>query len=146
MKKVLFICVHNSARSQMAEALLKQHCGEFFQVASAGMRPGTLNPLAVQVMNEIGIDISQNKTKDIFPFIRERPGYNYVISVCDQSVGQHCPSFPAGVRQIEWSFPDPAAFTGTEEEKLARTREVRDAIKARIEAWCEEMCAHESVT
>ena len=140
MKKVLFICVHNSARSQMAEALLKQHCGDFFEVASAGMKPGTLNPLAVQVMNEIGIDISQNKTKDLFPFIRERPGYNYVISVCDKSAGQHCPSFPSGVRQIEWSFPDPATFTGTDEEKLARTREVRDALKARIEAWCAEMC------
>ena len=124
MKKVLFICNHNSARSQMAEALLKQTCGEFFEVAAAGMKPGTLNPLAVLVMAELGIDISQNKTKDLFPFIRERPGYNYVISVCDKSTGQHCPSFPAGVRQIEWSFPDPATFTGTEEEKLARTREV----------------------
>ena len=110
------------------------------------MKAGTLNPLAVQVMNEIGIDISQNKPKDIFPFIREQPGYSYVISVRDQSVGQHCPGFPAGVRQIEWSFPDPATFTGTEEEKLARTREVRDAIKTRIEAWCDEMCAHASVT
>ena len=83
----------------MAEALLKQTCGEFFEVASAGMKPGSLNPLAVQVMAELGIDISQNKTKDLFPFIRERSGYNYVISVCDKSRGQHCPTFPAGVRQ-----------------------------------------------
>jgi arsenate reductase (thioredoxin) len=143
MKKVLFICNHNSARSQMAEALLKNACGDFFQVASAGIKPGVLNPLAVEVMAEIGIDISQNQSKDIFPFLRERPGYNYVISVCDKASGQHCPTFPAGVRQIEWNFPDPSAFTGTEEEKLARTREVRDAIKARIESWCSEMCVQE---
>ena len=128
----------------MAEALLKKICGEFFEVASAGMKPGLLNPLAVQVMAEIGIDISRNKTKDLFPFIRERPGYNYVISVCDKTVGQHCPTFPAGVRQMEWSFPDPSTFTGTEEEKLARTREVRDALETRIEAWCREVCVEQA--
>ena len=141
MRKVLFICNHNSARSQMAEALLKKSCGEFFDVASAGMKPGTLNPIAVQVMAEIGIDISQNRTKDLFPFLRERPGYNYVISVCDKESGQHCPTFPAEVRQLEWSFPDPSKFSGSEEEKLARTRAVRNAIAARIEAWCDDICA-----
>ena len=130
MKKVLFICTHNSARSQMAEALLKHSCGEFFQVESAGTEPGQLNPLAIEVMAELGIDISQNKTKSIFPFMRERPGYNYVISVCDESAHEHCPTFPAGARYVQWSFPDPSKFEGTREERLARIREVRDAIKA----------------
>ena len=124
----------------MAEALLKQHCGEFFEVESCGIRPGKLNPFAVAVMNEIGIDISQNKTKDIFPFIRMQPTFDYVITVCDESKGQNCPDFPRTTTKLQWSFPDPASFTGTDEERLARTREVRDAIKARIETWCAEMC------
>lgn len=143
MKKVLFICTHNSARSQMAEALLKQTCGEFFHVESAGTQPGQLNSLAVEAMAELGIDISQNKTKSIFPFMRERPGFNFVISVCDESVHEHCPTFPAGARYLQWSFPDPSKFTGTHEEKLAWTRELRDAIKARIQAWCDETCVAE---
>lgn len=138
MKRVLFICVHNSARSQIAEALLKQHCGEIFDVRSAGLKPGALNPIAVEVMAEIDIDISQNQTKDLFPFIRERPGFNFVISVCDAD--QQCPTFPAGARHLQWPFPDPSKFTGTHDEKLQKTRDVRDAIKARIESWCEEVC------
>jgi arsenate reductase (thioredoxin) len=140
MKKILFICTHNGARSQMAEALCKQSCGDLFQVASAGTQPGQLNPLAVEVMAELGIDISHNETKSIFPFMRERPGFNFVISVCDEGVHEQCPTFPAGARYVQWSFPDPSKFTGTQEEKLAQTREVRDAIKARITEWCAEMC------
>jgi len=124
----------------MAEALLKQQCGELFEVKSAGMNPGTLNPLAVEVMGELGIDISQNETKDLFPFIRERPGFDYVISLCDVSQGQQCPTFPGGTRQLEWSFPDPSKLTGSHEEKLAQVREIRDAINTRIATWCAEIC------
>ena len=124
----------------MAEAFLKQSCGEFFHVESAGTQPGQLNPLAVEVMAELGIDISRNKTKSIFPFMRERPGFNFVITLCDEIVHEQCPTFPAGTRYVQWSFPDPSKFTGTYAEKLERTREVRDAIKAHIQAWCEEMC------
>jgi arsenate reductase (thioredoxin) len=105
MKKVLFICTHNSARSQMAEALLKQSCGE-------------------------------NKTKAIFPFMRERPGFNYVISVCDEDAREPCPTFPAGARYVQCSFPDPSKFTGTDAEKPGAPARVRDAIRARIQAWC----------
>ena len=141
MKKVLFICTHNGARSQMAEALLKQSCGDLFRVESAGTQPGQLNPFAIKAMAELGIGISQNKTKAIFPFMRERPGFNYVISVCDEDAREHCPTFPAGARYVQWSFPDPSKFTGTDAEKLERTREVRDAIRARIQAWCEETCS-----
>ena len=139
-KSVLFVCVHNSARSQMAEALLKKTCAEFFDVESAGIRPGKLNPLAVAVMAEIGIDISQNPTKDIFPFIRRQPTFDYVINVCDESQGENCPTFPRRTTVLNWGFPDPSKFTGTEEEKLARTRVVRDAIQRRIENWCVEVC------
>jgi arsenate reductase len=141
MKKVLFICSHNSARSQMAEALLKHSCPGEFEVYSAGMRPGPLNPLAVEAMAEIGIDISQNTSKSIFPFIRERPPFNYVISVCDEATHEHCPNFPAGVRQLQWHFPDPSKFAGTHAEQLTRTRAVRDAIQSRVESWCAELCA-----
>ena len=113
-----------------------------FEAESCGIKPGKLNPLAVAVMNEIGIDISQNKTKDIFPFIRMQPTFDYVITVCDESKGQNCPDFPRTTTKLQWSFPDPAAFTGTDEEKLTLTRNVRDAIKARIELWCAEICVH----
>ena len=141
MKKVLFVCIHNSARSQMAEAFLKQHCGEFFEVHSCGLKPGHLNPVVVEAMSEVGLDISQNKTKDIFPFIRMQPTFDYVITLCDEAEGENCPTFPRNVTRLHWSFRDPSAFAGTPEEKLARTREVRDAIKARVESWCEEMCS-----
>ena len=143
MKKVLFVCLHNSARSQMAEAFLKQSCSEFFHVESAGTQPRELNPVAVEAMAELGIDISQNKTKSIFPFIRERPPFDFVISVCDESTREHCPAFPGNARYLQWSFPDPSTFTGSHKEQLTRTREVRDAIKARVQAWCDEMCAAE---
>ncbi|MDD5668507.1 MAG: arsenate reductase ArsC, partial [Candidatus Omnitrophica bacterium] len=93
-KKILFICVHNSARSQMAEAFLKQKAGDRFEVESAGLEPGELNPLAIEVMREIGIDISQNKTKNVFDFYRQGKHYDFIITVCDESQAQRCPVFP----------------------------------------------------
>ena len=124
----------------MAEAFLKKTCGEFFTVESAGITPDTLNPIVIEAMAELGIDISQNKTKDVFPFIRVHPTFDFVITVCDATSGQHCPSFPRTTTRLQWDFADPSAFTGTHDEKLERTREVRDAILARIEAWCAEVC------
>jgi arsenate reductase (thioredoxin) len=143
MKKVLFVCIHNSARSQMAEAFLKHHCGEFFEVHSCGLKPGKLNPLVVEAMAEVSLDISQNQTKDIFPFIRMQPTFDYVITLCDEARGENCPTFPRQVTRLHWSFPDPSAFADPPEEKLARTREVRDAIQARVEAWCAQVCAQQ---
>ena len=140
-KSVLFVCVHNSALSQMAEALLKKTCGDLFEVESCGIRPGPLNPLAVAVMAEAGLDIAQNKSKSIFNFTMRKPTFDYVITVCDESAGENCPTFPRETKRLQWSFLDPSTFTGTDEEKLARTREVRDAIAARIETWCAEVCA-----
>ena len=143
-KKVLFICVHNSARSQMAAALLNEMCGEFFEAQSAGLEPGTLNPLALETMREIGIDISRKGTQSVFDVFRSGELFAYVITVCDETSAERCPIFPGVTTRLHWSFPDPAALTGTREERLAGTREIRDQIRERIEMWCDEMCAMES--
>jgi arsenate reductase len=135
--KVLFVCVHNSARSQMAEAWLKQLGGDRFEVESAGLEPGTLNPLVVEAMQEAGIDISGNQTKSVFDFFTQGRRYHYVVTVCDESQSERCPIFPGAVQFLHWSFPDPSRFTGTHEERLRQTLEVRDRIKAKIEAWLE---------
>lgn len=133
--KVLFICIHNSARSQMAEAFLNKIGNEYFTAESAGLEPGKLNPLVVKSMSEIGIDISANKTKDVFDFFKEGKRYNYVITVCDEASGQRCPVFPGAMKKINWSFEDPSAFTGSEDEKLKKIAKVRDAIKEKIEEF-----------
>ncbi|MBP6942046.1 MAG: arsenate reductase ArsC [Syntrophorhabdaceae bacterium] len=135
-KRVLFVCVHNSARSQMAEAFLNSLAGDRFEAHSAGLEPGTLNPLAVEAMKEIGIDISQNKTKSVFDLFKKGELFSYVVAVCDAGSAETCPIFPGLVaKTIHWSFEDPAAFTGTHEERLEQTRKVRDAIRRTIEEW-----------
>ncbi|MBI5403977.1 MAG: arsenate reductase ArsC [Ignavibacteriae bacterium] len=133
--KVLFVCIHNSARSQMAEAFLNTLGGDRFSAESAGLEPGTLNPLVVKSMADAGIDISQNKTNDVFEFFKEGRRYNYVITVCDEASGERCPIFPGALKKLNWSFPDPSAFMGTEEEKLMKIAEVRNAIKLRIKEF-----------
>lgn len=138
--KVLFICIHNSARSQMAEALLDSLCGEYFEAHSAGLEPGNLNPLAVVAMERIGIDISQKKTKRVMDYIKEGTPFSHVITVCDETSAERCPIFPFGVKRLHWSFEDPSSFQGFWEERLERTIEVRDAIKAKIAEWCETAC------
>jgi arsenate reductase len=139
-KKVLFICIHNSARSQMAEAFLRQKCGEELDVDSAGLEPGTLNPIVVEAMQEIGINISGNKTKGVFDIIKSGKRFDYVVTVCDETSAERCPIFPGVTQRLHWSFADPSSFKGPHEERLAKTREVRDAIKAKVEQWCEAMC------
>lgn len=126
---VLFACVHNSARSQMAEAFLKHLGGDRYQVESAGMEPGTLNPVAIDVMKEVGIDISNNKTKSIFELYIKDKLFQYVIAVCDESVLEHCPILPGFAKRLSWSIEDPSSLTGSYEEKLAKTRLIRDKIK-----------------
>lgn len=140
-RKVLFICVQNSARSQMAEAFLNDACRDEFEAESAGLEPGTLNPLAVAVMREIGIVISAKPTKSAFDLFKAGRLYSYVITVCDETSAERCPIFPGNARRLHWSFPDPAALKGTWEERLAGTRAIRDAIRAKIAAWCQEVCA-----
>lgn len=133
--KVLFVCIHNSARSQMAEAFLKQKGGDKFQVESAGFEPGTLNPLVVEVMQEIEIDISRNKTKSVFEIYKQGRLYDYVIAVCDEASAERCPIFPGKAKRLHWGFKDPSSFQGTKEEKLAGTRTVREEIRQKIEEW-----------
>jgi arsenate reductase len=134
-KKILFVCVHNSARSQMAEAFLKRLAEDRFEVESAGLEPGKLNPLAIEVMKEVDIDISQNKTKSVFDFYKQGKQYDYVITVCDESQAGSCPVFPGKGQRLHWGFADPSSFTGSLENKLKKTREVRNQIEAKIKDW-----------
>ena len=143
--KVLFICVHNSARSQMAEAWLNSICGEFFEAQSAGLEPGSLNPRVVEVMREAGIDISQKKTRAVFDVFKSGQLFSYVITVCDESSAEKCPIFPGPTKRLHWSFADPSEVTGTDKEQLAAIREIREQIREKIEDWCQEVCLPDGV-
>jgi len=132
---VLFVCLHNSARSQMAEAFLNSLAGDKFFAESAGLEAGTINPHVIEVLKEVGIDISRNKTDNVFEFFKQGRLYAYVIAVCDAANAERCPIFPGVCNRLNWSFPNPAEFKGTEEEILAETRKVRDMIKTEIEKF-----------
>ena len=125
----------------MAEAWLNKLCPDFFVAESAGLEPGTLNPLVVEAMQEIGIDISGKKTQGVFDVFKSGKLFAYVITVCDETSAEKCPIFPGPAKRLHWSFPDPSKLTGTREERLEGTRSISDQIRARIEAWCEEVCA-----
>ena len=131
--RVLFVCVHNSARSQMAEVFLNHLAGDRFEAESAGLTPGQLNPAVVAVMQELGFDISHNATNSVFAFFKQGRKYDFVITVCEQSASERCPVFPGITKRLHWSFADPSTFTGTEEEVKNSTRTVRDQIKKAIE-------------
>jgi arsenate reductase len=124
----------------MAEAWLNHLCGEFFNADSAGLEPGTLNPLVVEAMREAGIDISQKKTQAVFDVFKSGKLIAYVITVCDETSAERCPIFPGITKRLHWSFPDPSALTGTHAEKMASVRKIRDEIRARVQAWCDEVC------
>ena len=140
MKKVLFVCIHNSARSQMAEAFLNHLCPEFFEAHSAGLEPGKLNPFVVEAMLEIGIDISANQTKSVFDMFRSGRIFSHVITVCDGASAERCPIFPGVTQRLHWSFPDPSALTGTRDERMVGVREIRDTIKHQVQQWCDQVC------
>ena len=137
---ILFVCIHNSARSQMAEAFLNQMCSDQFEAYSAGIEPGKLNPIVVEAMQEIDIDISRNKTKTVSDMLQTGHKFAHVITVCDETNAQRCPFIPGLTSRLHWGFPDPSAFQGSHDDKLARTREIRDTIKAKIEEWCAQVC------
>ena len=132
--KVLFLCTGNSARSQMAEAFLRQYGGDHFEALSAGLEPKGMNPLTIQVMDEIGLDLAGQRSKSV----REIYGVvlvEFVITVCDNAE-KNCPtSWPGVVRRAHWSFEDPAAFQGSDNEKLAKFREVRDLVGKKVQEW-----------
>ena len=137
--RVLFVCIHNSARSQMAEVYLNLYGNGKFEAESAGLEPGGLNQFAVEVMKEDGIDISNKKTKDVFDFFKKGKMYSYVITVCDEASAERCPIFPGVCERLHWSFSDPAAIEGTYEEKIYGTRIIRDQIKIKIKDWIKEV-------
>ena len=141
LSRVLFVCVHNTARSQMAEAFLNSMCQGTLLAKSAGVTAGELNPLAIEVMREVGIDISRNATKEVFTFFRSGERFDYVIGLCDEVHGERCPILPSVSKRIDWNFEDPAAVEGSRDQCLAVMRTVRDQIRARIEQWCTQVCA-----
>jgi len=136
MQRVLFLCTGNSARSQMAEAFLRKYGGDQFEAFSAGLEPKGLNPFTVQAMREVDIDVSEQKSKGVGEFLG-KVLFQYLITVCDDAE-RNCPTTWPGVSKREhWSFEDPAAFEGSDEEKLAKFRQVRDQIETRIKTWLE---------
>jgi arsenate reductase len=128
-KRVLILCTGNSARSQMAEGLLRDLAGERFEVASAGVSPSHVRPEAITVMREIGIDISQHRSKSVDEFTDQ--AFDYVITVCDNA-NEHCPVFPGNTERIHWSFDDPATAQGDEQARLSVFRRVRDQIRHQL--------------
>jgi arsenate reductase (thioredoxin) len=135
MTKVLFLCVHNSARSQMAQAFLEKHGRDRFEVESAGLEPGNLNPFVVRAMAEVGIDISRNPTKSVFELFKLGKIYQVVVTVCSKEAAEKCPIFPGLSEKIHWPFADPSTFMGTDEEIMAGVRQVRDQIEAAVKEF-----------
>ncbi len=138
MPKVLFVCTHNSARSQMAEAYLKKSAGDRFEVESAGLEPGKLNPYVVRALAEDGIDISGKQTQSAFDLMKKGRSYNFVIAVCSKEAADRCPIFPGHAKRFVWPFPDPSTFAGSDDQIMTRVREVRDAIKERVQQFLRE--------
>ena len=142
-KKVLFVCVHNSARSIIAEAMLNQLCGNLYQGQSAGLSPNAngVSPLAIAVLREEGIDVSDYQPRLVFDVVKSSEIFTHVIAVCDGANAERCPIFPGVTQRLHWGFPDPAALEGTWEEKLEATRQIRDNIKVQIaEQFCAQNC------
>ena len=135
MKKVLFICGHNSGRSQIAETFLNDIVGDRIHVESAGLEPKPVNPLVVEVMQEIGYDLSKAKSDSVFDFFKEGRLYDYVITVCDETAAGQCPVFPGITKRFHWPFTDPETLTGTHDEKLAALCRIREQIRQKVTDW-----------
>jgi len=139
MMKVLFVCVHNSGRSQLAEELTRLYGDGKVQAESAGLEPGALNPFVVQVLSEKGIDITGKKPKGIMELYNAGRTYDYVITVCSREVEQKCPIFPGNANRVLWAFEDPAAFTGTDGEIREKTRDLAARIEIKVKAFLEAL-------
>jgi arsenate reductase (thioredoxin) len=142
--RVLFICVHNSGRSQMCEAYLKHYAGDRFDAQSAGLEPGELNLLVVEAMAEIGIDISQNKTESVFDIWKSGETFQYVIAVCDAESAEKCPIFPGVTTRLHWPFHDPSKATGSHDQKLQKVRQIRDEIATKVQYWLASLPVEQS--
>jgi arsenate reductase (thioredoxin) len=136
--EILFVCIHNSARSQMAEAFLNKYGKDQYAAESAGIEPGNMNQNVVKVMKEVGIDLSNKETKGVFDLFKNGKSYNAVITVCNAASAEKCPVFPGKGKKLAWSFEDPSAFKGTEEEILEHTRHVRDEIEKAVQIFIKE--------
>lgn len=135
---ILFVCIHNSARSQMAEAFLNELGKHKFEAESAGIAPGNLNPNVVKAMAEIGIDISGKQTKSALDLIRLGKRYDAVITVCDGASAEKCPVFAGKTKQLAWSFPDPSVFEGSQESVMEQIRQVRNNIREKVKDFVQE--------
>ena len=135
MPKVLFVCIHNSARSQMAEAYLKKFGGPEFEVESAGFEPASINPLVIEVMLEDGIDLSAKGTQSVFELFKNGRVFTHVVTVCDDSQESKCPIYPGMTHRLHLPFPDPGQLAGNREEQLEQTRKIRDSIKDAVKEF-----------
>lgn len=134
-QRVLFVCIHNSARSQMAEAWLRHLAPARFDVESAGLEPGKLNPFAMRAMQECRIDMSSHYPKSVDDIAATGRSFDYVIAVCDREAAERCPIVPGGGEKLHWNFPDPSSAQGTDDEKFEFTCKVRNLIKDAIVTW-----------
>lgn len=137
-RRIMFVCIHNSARSQMCEAFVRHYAPERFDVHSSGIEAGKLNPLVVKAMKEIGISMEGHYAKPAKEYIDRNEAFDYVVTVCDESSAERCPMFPGKHQRLHWGFPDPSAIQGTDEEKLVGIRPIRDAIHTRVKEWLSE--------
>jgi arsenate reductase (thioredoxin) len=137
--RVLFVCVYNSFRSQIAEKFLNEEYGDLFYAESAGLMTKEINPLAIQVMSEIDLDISKNSSDSVFDFYKQGRLYNHVITVCSREAEEKCPVFPGIQKRLNWDLPDPEEFKGTDEEKLEQARQLRDQIRNRVRGFVIEV-------
>jgi arsenate reductase len=137
-ERALVICIHNSSRSQMTEEFLRRYAGDILEVESAGLEPGTLNPVVVALLQEDGIDIRGKATRSLFDLHKAGRHFEYIFAVCDPEAKERCPIFPAEKERIHWPFPDPSKAIGTFDEKVAAVRPIREDIKKGVQAWVAE--------
>ena len=141
--RILAICIHNSARSQMTEEFIRKAAGDRVEVTSAGLEPGNLNPVVVELLKEDGIDITGKETKSVFDLHASGERFDYVIAVCDKEAAERCPIFPAEKERLHWPFPDPSRAEGSMAEKLAYVRPIRDEIRAKAYEFASRLLAED---
>ena len=141
---VLVVCVHNSARSQMAEAYIRSICGECFEVESAGLEPGSISPLVVDVMREDGFDLSDKGTQSVFELHKQGRRFSHVVAVCSREAEERCPHFAGTEQRFHWPFDDPSKASGTRGEQLAEVRRIRDQIRTRVAEFCSQYCSEQT--
>lgn len=136
--RILAICIHNSARSQMTEEYIRMACGDGVHVESAGIEPGIVNPVVAELLRQEGVDIAHKQTQSVYDLHAAGKSFDYVIAVCDPEAAEKCPIFPAEKKRLHWPFPDPSKAAGTMEEKLEYVKPIRDQIKAQVSRFLDD--------